>query len=99
MGQRNRLPLRSVFGNMSMACKTVRLLQTSTKNVNQKSLNASASSQKPALTTIRDMYQSRGGSNTGNQKNGANKDLKELGTTKHRTTISDMYKYQKRTTK
>merc|ERR1712179_112895 len=85
-------------GNMSMACKTVRLLQSSTKNVNQKSLSASASAPKPALTTIRDMYQNRGGAfNNGNQKNNSSKGLKDsVGSTKQKTTINDMYKYQKR---
>merc|ERR1712168_622810 len=85
-------------GNMSMACKTVRLLQSSTKNVNQKSLSASACAPKPALTTIRDMYQNRGGAfNNGNQKNTSSKGLKDsVGSTKQKTTINDMYKYQKR---
>jgi len=80
-----------------MACKTVRLLQTTTKNVNQKGLTASSTTETPALTTIRDMYQYRGGVQGGNQKNA--KDLKVVGTAKEKTTISDMYKYQKRTTK
>ena len=62
------------------------------------SLSASASAPKPALTTIRDMYQNRGGAfNNGNQKNNSSKGLKDsVGSTKQKTTINDMYKYQKR---
>jgi len=80
---------------MSMAGKTVRLLQSTTKNVNQKSLTSSSSTQKPALTTIRDMYQYRGGANNAIQKN--DRPLKDFSAKK--TTINDMYKYSKRSGK
>lgn len=79
-----------------MAGKTARLLQATTKNVNQKSLTSSTNTQKPALTTIRDMYQYRGGANNATQQKNS-QTIKDFGARK--TTINDMYKYTKRSAK
>jgi len=49
------------------------------------------------VTTIRDMYQYNGGASKGSQKNSAG--IKDGAAAGQKTTINDMYKYQKKVTK